>query len=451
MADIKKYRINRVTDVNGTLEIVHPETDETQVLVDQTIGSKQVSTLQEALSELSIVASSSGVTGVKGSAESTYRSGNVSLSPANIGAVASNSAITAGTATKITYDSKGLVTKGEQATVSDISGLSTELAKYVPLTQKGANNGVATLDSTGKVPTSQLPSYVDDVIEYASKANFPATGEEGKIYIAKDTNLTYRWGGTAYVEISPSLALGETSSTAYAGDKGKANADNIATLQGEMSDILDGTTKVPSAEDADKLGGVVASNYALKTDIPEDELFIADATINLSTTNTVTFPNGVSEIFTQYISGKIPVIRGSTTSGGMYYFYPVTGTASKSVLTFVSDAGASCYSFSISNTSSQTVELNITNSITKVSSSSTGAFVESVTQNGSELKVARRNITNSDLPTSGVTAGTYTAVTVNDKGIVTNGGSSIEWGTATSQTAPSDNLMVGGLFFQLLD
>lgn len=97
---------------------------------------------------------------------------------------------------------------------------------------KGKANGLATLGDDGKVPTSQLPSYVDDVLEYASKSAFPSTGETGKIYVAQDTNITYRWGGTAYVEISASLALGETSSTAYAGDKGKANADAITVLKG---------------------------------------------------------------------------------------------------------------------------------------------------------------------------------------------------------------------------
>lgn len=96
----------------------------------------------------------------------------------------------------------------------------------IPSSEKGVNNGVASLDETGKVPSAQLPSYVDDVVEYDSKSNFPETGESGKIYIAKDTNLTYRWSGSNYVEISPSLALGETSSTAYPGDKGKVAYDH---------------------------------------------------------------------------------------------------------------------------------------------------------------------------------------------------------------------------------
>lgn len=96
----------------------------------------------------------------------------------------------------------------------------------IPSSQKGVANGVATLGSDGKVPSSQLPSYVDDVLEYADKASFPSAGETGKIYVAKDTNIVYRWSGSAYVEISSSLALGETSSTAYRGDRGKIAYDH---------------------------------------------------------------------------------------------------------------------------------------------------------------------------------------------------------------------------------
>ena len=89
--------------------------------------------------------------------------------------------------------------------------------------------------SGGLIPSQYLPSYVDDVVEYTSLTAFPATGEAGKIYVALDTNLTYRWGGSGYVEISPSLALGHTSSTAYPGDEGAANASAIQTLQGYFS------------------------------------------------------------------------------------------------------------------------------------------------------------------------------------------------------------------------
>lgn len=79
---------------------------------------------------------------------------------------------------------------------------------------------VAELDEYGKVLSSQLPSYVDDVVE-ATLATFPESGESGKIYVDIETNLSYRWTGTAYTVISPSIALGETPSTAYRGDRGK--------------------------------------------------------------------------------------------------------------------------------------------------------------------------------------------------------------------------------------
>lgn len=102
---------------------------------------------------------------------------------------------------------------------------------YIKVNQKGTANGVATLDVNCKIPSSQLPSYVDDVMEYTKIDEFPATGESGKIYLETSTNKTYRWSGSKYGEISSSIALGETSSTAYAGDKGKANAEAIKDLQ----------------------------------------------------------------------------------------------------------------------------------------------------------------------------------------------------------------------------
>lgn len=122
---------------------------------------------------------------------------------------------------------------------------------------KGAANGVAGLDSNGKVPTSQLPSYVDDVIDLkgfvstnpssgmtvgtvyyntATKKLFTATSatagvtsdpEAGKIYIDTSNNKTYRWSGTTMAEISSSLALGTTSSTAFRGDYGNTLYTNF--------------------------------------------------------------------------------------------------------------------------------------------------------------------------------------------------------------------------------
>ena len=155
--------------------------------------------VQDALVEIKDIADNGGVTGVKGGAETTYRKGDVNITPANIGL--------------------GNLTNDAQVKRSEM----------------GVAGGVATLGTDGKVPAAQLPSYVDDVLEFENNGKFPATGETGKIYVAKDTNLTYRWSGSSYVEISESLALGETSSTAYAGDKGKALADRLATAEGNIT------------------------------------------------------------------------------------------------------------------------------------------------------------------------------------------------------------------------
>jgi hypothetical protein len=96
---------------------------------------------------------------------------------------------------------------------SDVSGLTTALGNKADLV-------------AGLVPANQLPAYVDDVLEFTNLAGFPPTGESGKIYLALDTNQTYRWSGSVYTIVGNSLALGETSSTAYRGDRGKTAYDH---------------------------------------------------------------------------------------------------------------------------------------------------------------------------------------------------------------------------------
>lgn len=163
--------------------------------------------------------------------------------------------------------------KANSADVYNKTHIDTELGKKLDASKVGEAYGVAPLDDNRKlpteclplIPTGCLPSYVDDVLEYKDLSTFPTTGEAGKIYVAMDTNKTYRWGGSAYAEISSSLALGETSSTAYPGDKGKANADNIKKLTESLNrhtsnkDNPHGVTKeqvglgnVDNTSDADK-------------------------------------------------------------------------------------------------------------------------------------------------------------------------------------------------------
>lgn len=124
--------------------------------------------------------------------------------------------------------------------IGDTSELNSKVQQFI--NSKGAPNGLASLNESGIIPSAQLPSYVDDVIEVDTFSNLPGTGESGKIYIVQDTNLTYRWSGTDYVEISKSLALGETSSTAYAGDKGKATTDKLNRIPNKLIIDTNGVT-----------------------------------------------------------------------------------------------------------------------------------------------------------------------------------------------------------------
>ena len=123
----------------------------------------------------------------------------------------------------------------------DVPYLTASRVGYIPATEKGVANGVAELDSVGKVPSGQLPSYVDDVIEgYLDSGNFYKdaahtqliTPEDSKIYINLSDNTTYRWGGTAYVQISSSLALGTTHTTAFYGDHGQTAYQHSQIIDG---------------------------------------------------------------------------------------------------------------------------------------------------------------------------------------------------------------------------
>jgi hypothetical protein len=111
---------------------------------------------------------------------------------------------------------------------------SSATATYIPLSQKGQANGVVPLGSNGKVPSIYLSGEQDDIQEFDTLEDFPLVGEADILYVAIDTNKLYRWGGSAYVVISETLALGTTNTTAFAGDRGLA----LETL---TDNIVDGS------------------------------------------------------------------------------------------------------------------------------------------------------------------------------------------------------------------
>lgn len=187
-------------------------------------------------------------------------------------------------------------------TASEVGAIST--------TEKGAALGVAQLDNNGKVLSSQLPSYVDDVVEYDTYNEFPVVGTAGIIYIDLSTNKVYRWSGTRYVEISASLALGETESTAFRGDLGKEAYDH-ATAKG--SAFNNGLYKITTNAE----GHVTAATLATKQDITdlgiidvtasEKEQWNEKTTVEESSTNGNIIIDGIeTTVYTHPGSGTNP-------------------------------------------------------------------------------------------------------------------------------------------------
>jgi hypothetical protein len=136
--------------------------------------------------------------------------------------------------------------KGAALTHTEVDANFTNLntdkaatADVILATQKGAVSGVCPLDATSKVSSTYLPSYVDDVLEYANYAALPATGETGKIYVALDTNKTYRWSGSAYIYITSGAVdsvAGKTGVvTLTSTDVGLSNVDNTTDLNKPIS------------------------------------------------------------------------------------------------------------------------------------------------------------------------------------------------------------------------
>lgn len=219
-------------------------------------------------------------------------------------------------------------------TATEVGAISTSA--------KGAASGVAELDANGLVPTSQLPSYVDDVLEYNSKSSFPSTGETGKIYVDTSTNLTYRWGGSDYVEISPSLALGTTSSTAFRGDYGQSAYTHAVTNKG--SAFTSGLYKITTNSE----GHVTAAVAVTASDIPGlsskadsattlagygiTDASISNRTITLGS-NTITVPENMvilsygnstwNDFISAYNTNRVVYCRASSNSN------PATGSQTR--------------------------------------------------------------------------------------------------------------------------
>lgn len=303
------------THLDGTTGMINTQ-DTTYSVASETKNGLMSAEDKAKLNAIDAGAQKNTVTGVKGDSETLYRTGNINITKANIGLN--------------NVENKSSATIRGELTSSNV----TTALGYTPLNSnlKGVNNGLAELDASGKVPTAQLPSYVDDVLEYSAKASFPTTGETGKIYVDTSTNKTYRWGGSAYVEISQSIALGTTSSTAFRGDYGQAAYTHAVTNKGSKFDS--GLYKIATNAE----GHVTGATAVVKGDITALGIPAQDTTYSAATTsaaglmsaadktkldgiaagaqkNTVTGVKGNSE--TSYRTGNVNITKANIGLGNV--------------------------------------------------------------------------------------------------------------------------------------
>lgn len=246
------------------------------------------------------------VTGVKGDSETSYRTGQINITKANIGLD--------------NVENKSAATIISEISASDV----TSSLGYTPLNSnlKGAVNGLAELDSNGTVPAAQLPSYVDDVLEgyydsntdrfYIDSSFTDKIDEEsGKIYVCLSSKKIYRWSGSTYVVISETLALGTTSSTAYRGDYGNTAYVHSQLTSGNPHNVtLSDLGVTSSATELNYVSGVTESiqtQLSGKADVGHTHMYAGSTTAGGSATSAVKLDTSTAGSATQpvyFTSGK---------------------------------------------------------------------------------------------------------------------------------------------------
>lgn len=162
---------------------------------------------------------------------------------------------------------------------ADITINAVDSTARIAVSEKGVANGVATLDASGLVPSSQLPSYVDDVIEVANFAALPATGEASKIYVTLDNSYVYRWTGSLYLQIPGGVGMADAAVKLATARQiiitGDASWSVVFDGVGDVDGVLElGTTGIAAGEYAvatfDTKGRATAGRALVATDLPAD-------------------------------------------------------------------------------------------------------------------------------------------------------------------------------------
>ena len=284
---------------------------------------------------------------------------------------------TAGTYTKVTTNAQGQVTSGTTLSASDIPSLD------------------ASKITSGVIDAARLPAYVDDVLEFTNLAAFPVTGETGKIYVALDTNKTYRWSGSAYVYIT---------SGAVDSVNGQTGVVNVTTITGNAGTA----TKLQTARTINGVSFDGSANISVNTNNSEIIKFDSGATegtdlytFNGSSAKTIDIKAGTNVTLTKAV-GSITISANDTS---------VAWSEITSKPTTLSGYGITDAAPSSHVGATGTAHGNATTSVAGFMSNTDKTKLDGIATGAN----------NYVHPTSGVASGSYAKVTVDANGHVTAG------------------------------
>lgn len=458
----EKRKLYRVINEDGDYVQQLPETSAEQVSVKDSDNKFTATDVEGVLKELDskIGSLDTGVTGVKGDKEATYRKGNVNITPANIGAgtatdvdaikakipaeasstnkLADKDYVGATIDNKLTnYPTKtdlqnGLAGKAETKTYDSYSAFVTAV--------NALSNSALKVGYNILIKTLEVPDMWVSAVN-ATKTTYTYTNDDAIVTALKTGELK-----VGYFSFSPLEANKVDYDYNELENKPKLNTNNATSQDTSASEEIKGTINLHKIAKTGKFGDLLNSPI-IETTVTDCNQLTTPAIYKLTGIPT----NGPALNYTSDTQLWLIVQK--------YYF---EGTEKISQVVITSDY---LYRRELIGQTGQTFwatwsNLQIDNiatlgdipTIPNIEVATTGSGVVSDvavdSTNKHKLKVTKKALTNSDLPNSGVTAGTYTAVVVNAKGVVTKGGTAIEFGTASNNT-PSANLMVGGLFFEL--
>ena len=329
MSAADKTKLNAITGTNtGDQDISGIATNASDITSLQTEQSTQdtaigLNTLKEtnvttdlsvtATAEILKVNSSDGTDATLPAATSTaWGVLNPTLYNTFNGKVNSNTDITGATKTKITYDSKGLVTAGGSLTATDIPALPATKITTGTIDPDRIPGLDASKITTGTIDATLLPSYVDDVLEFDDSTVFPATGATGKIYIAIDTNKTYRWSGSTYVQITSGAVdtvSGRTGAVVLTkADVDLGNVDNTSDTGKPVS-----TATAASITDAITTAATDATSKANSAQSAAETTAAADATTKAADAQAAAISAAASDATTKANSAQSAAISAAAT------------------------------------------------------------------------------------------------------------------------------------------